>query len=567
MTDLAASNTIISGTSYDQANRLLSISGSYHESRSYNRLGQLTGLSNTSVNLTYAYSATQNNGKITGQTDNISGEQVVYTYDALNRLATAGATSNSWGQSYGYDGFGNLQNQTVTAGTAPSLSVVYNAATNRQTGDCADANGNIAGPSCVNPLYSYDVSNRIATAQGGVQYSYAPGNKRVWKGILQYSNPPNTLTTDVITFWSVTGQKLGDYNMTGDPTIVYTTSYTLKLTFALATANYYFGGKQIGKFNGSTVTYVGSDRLGSFGKYYPWGQEKPSATANNTEKFTGYFRDAETGLDYAVNRYHQPGMGRFLTPDRKRSAHRSRPGSWNRYSYTHGDPVNRVDRKGLEEDCTDDCDPGDCEDPDDCQGGGGGGGGGGDGCDPTTETCEDNNEIQVKVPLGNSYTVNQMQALTNGFNAAIDRISANDTGCAEFFAGGPSANAEMQQAEISSEVNLLENTTYRLLSLPQGNGVGAQTPDSTDVQINTDGAFFNATQAANGSVTVTMPNSAGVQTQYTFASLSTFQGFLLLHEFGHQTGAFGPDTNPVVNGSNSMGVLNNCFTLINGVYQ
>ena len=34
-------------------------------------------------------SAAQNNGKITGQTDNISGEQVVYTYDALNRLATA----------------------------------------------------------------------------------------------------------------------------------------------------------------------------------------------------------------------------------------------------------------------------------------------------------------------------------------------------------------------------------------------------------------------------------------------------------------------------------------------
>ena len=31
---------------------------------------------------------------------------------------------------------------------------------------------------------------------------------------------------------------------------------------------------------------------------------------------SGYFRDSETQLDYAKNRYHQPGMGRFhLTVD------------------------------------------------------------------------------------------------------------------------------------------------------------------------------------------------------------------------------------------------------------
>jgi len=313
-------------------------------------------------------SATQNNGKITSQTDNISGEQVIYAYDALNRLASAGATSGTWGQSYSYDGFGNLQNETVTAGTAPSLSVVYNASNNRQTSDCADANGNIfgniaGGGSCgsISPSYSYDVTNRIASAAGGVQYGYAAGNKRVWKGITTNGN----LTQDTITFWSVTGQKLGDYGLTGDPSVVYSwnnyNSYpTPAITFALSTANYYFGGKQIAKvqwqvpwsqtwpFN-NTVTYAGSDRLGSFGKYYPWGQEKPSATANNTEKFTGYFRDSETGLDYAVNRYHQPGIGRFVSVDPYQgSAGPTAPGSWNRYAYTDGDPVNRLDTQGLD---------------------------------------------------------------------------------------------------------------------------------------------------------------------------------------------------------------------------
>jgi RHS repeat-associated protein len=363
MTDLIASATIITGSTYDPANRLLSISGSYYnETRSYNTMGQLTGLTNNSVNLTYAYSSTQNNGKITGQTDNISGEQVVYAYDALNRLASAAATSGSWGQSYGYDGFGNLQSQTVTAGSAPSLSVVYNASNNLQTTDCADANGNIwgnttGGGSCgsLSPTYSYDASNRILTAAGGVQYGYAPGNKRVWKGITTSGN----LSTDVITFWSATGQKLGDYNVSGDPSVLYYwADYDTPapiVTAALGTANYYFGHKQIAKGG----TYVGTDRLGSFGKYYPWGQEKPSATANGTEKFTGYFRDSETGLDYAEQRYHQPGMGRFLTPDPYQgSSEPDNPGSWNRYSYVGGDPIEYKDADGREE-----CDPnedGDC---------------------------------------------------------------------------------------------------------------------------------------------------------------------------------------------------------------
>ena len=95
-----------------------------------------------------------------------------------------------------------------------------------------------------------------------------------------------------------------------------------------------------------------SDRLGSIGKFYPYGQERPSPTANGTEKFTGYFRDAETGNDYAINRYATPGVGRFLTADPYRannggSGDPSDPGSWNRYAYVEDDPVNAVDPEGL----------------------------------------------------------------------------------------------------------------------------------------------------------------------------------------------------------------------------
>ncbi len=90
------------------------------------------------------------------------------------------------------------------------------------------------------------------------------------------------------------------------------------------------------------------DRLGSIGKYFPYGQERPSATTDGKEKFATYFRDSETGLDYADQRYHQPGMGRFMSPDRyQASAGPGDPGSWNRYAYTRGDPVNRMDPGGT----------------------------------------------------------------------------------------------------------------------------------------------------------------------------------------------------------------------------
>ena len=85
------------------------------------------------------------------------------------------------------------------------------------------------------------------------------------------------------------------------------------------------------------------------GKYFPFGQERPSATTNNKEKFATYYRDSETGLDYAQNRYHQPGHARFLTPDPfGGSARAANPGSWNRYAYSGGDPVNNNDPNGLD---------------------------------------------------------------------------------------------------------------------------------------------------------------------------------------------------------------------------
>jgi RHS repeat-associated protein len=517
MTDLGTSTSLISGTSYDPANRILSISGSvYNESRSYNVMGQLTGLTNNSVSISYNYSSTQNNGKITGQTDAISGEQVVYTYDALNRLATAGATSSAWGQSYTYDGFGNLTNQTVTAGTAPSLSVTYNASNNRQTTDtCTDANGNLnsmAACPYYSTTYGYDVSNRIVSVPGSTNYAYAPGNKRVWRGT---TNTSGQLTLDELTFWSINGQKLATYNIQGgDPTIVYSPP---SLTVAIATTNYYFGRKMIKNASG----YVGTDRLGSIGKFYPFGQEKPSATTNGTEKFTGYFRDSETGLDYADQRYHQPGMGRFLTPDRYfNSAGPTDPGGWNRYAYTRGDPINRFDPRGTCDQNGDSdfsitvCDQAPDPPP----------------SDPGPEPSPNPPPSVGEDPASTVSDKTMRQELSDGLELALYTLKNND-GCASLFGtiGTAGQNPSLAIDPVGVLATLSNSFTFDQIASQAGTVTSATTTGvgSTQLQIDTSGTMINVSK----SVSIVL-NNTSQGAAFVSGNVNDWAA-TILHELGH----------------------------------
>ncbi len=66
------------------------------------------------------------------------------------------------------------------------------------------------------------------------------------------------------------------------------------------------------------------------------------------EKFATYTREVG-GLDYAGQRYYSPVYGRFTSADRySASAAAGDPSTWNRYSYTGGDPVNRTDPGGQQ---------------------------------------------------------------------------------------------------------------------------------------------------------------------------------------------------------------------------
>src|SRR5207248_3738834 len=82
-----------------------------------------TAFMNRSLN--YLDGSSHNNGNVMSVVDNLNSARTQsFTYDPLNRLATAAETN--WALSYGYDLYGNLLQQNVTAGSAPSLNLTVN---------------------------------------------------------------------------------------------------------------------------------------------------------------------------------------------------------------------------------------------------------------------------------------------------------------------------------------------------------------------------------------------------------------------------------------------------------
>ena len=321
MTDAANGNTAVASATYGMAGEMLGLDYfGYNETRSYNSLLQMTHQTVSGMmDMQYNYTAGANNGRITSAIDGIANETVSYTYDSLNRLSSA--TAGTWGQGFGYDGFGNLTSKTATLGSVPVLSVSFDPATNRQVGQSYDANGNL-----MTTLYDvFDVENRMIT-QGnqGTSYAYDHAGKRIRKSYYP--------ATDEYYFYGINGQKLA--------------TQTCTPTGCPITYNVYFGGKLLK----SKSVVVVTDRLGSVRapgmSYYPYGEER-TPTADNREKFGTYTRDSTT-QDYADQRYYAPGSGRFMSPDPyQASGGPADPSSWNRYAYTRGDPVNRIDPMGL----------------------------------------------------------------------------------------------------------------------------------------------------------------------------------------------------------------------------
>src|SRR5713226_4382163 len=243
------------------------------------QLTNITGVSGTvtyqNINNTFP-AAGQNAGKITSQTDNVSGETVSYLYDSLNRLTWA--YTSAWQQHYTYDGFGNLTNRTGY-GTAQSttISTPADATTNRLSGYTYDQNGNQ-----ISTGYAYDAENRLVQANAGaVQYGYDGQNKRIWQASFSNCSGDLCMRGGSISIFGIDGKMIGTYTAGANWN---NTQTQISLSFYSTTQRVYFGRKLVATLDYSGVQHgVLQDRLESVGKYYPFGEERNSPSMTNDQ--------------------------------------------------------------------------------------------------------------------------------------------------------------------------------------------------------------------------------------------------------------------------------------------
>jgi RHS repeat-associated protein len=283
-----------------------------------------------------------NNGNVMGYyyQDNVNptlGHTATYTYDSLNRLASAVATAGStYSYTFSYDRYGNMtcnktQGQCTTL-TFPS----NNGSTTNQPNNpyyTFDAAGNLTadGTGAGSHTYQWDAEERLISVDGGATDSLtynALGQKVQWSGY--------QLLWDSGGRWA--GRYYGGWNVSGA---------------------FYLGARSLGiyldQFYGVHVNHLGSvmantNAAGSESgdvMFYPWGLVWGGAAQDWS--FSGFEYEDNTAatLDPTLFRDYAILKGRWLSPD-PLGGDVTNPQSLNRYAYALNNPTTFVDPLGLD---------------------------------------------------------------------------------------------------------------------------------------------------------------------------------------------------------------------------
>ncbi len=291
---------------------------------------------------------TKNTGNIARQTLTVPGTSFVqsYKYDSLYRLTEVtektGSTTN-WSQEFSYDRYGNRIGidqlvGSLTLNTTPSVDVNTNRFSPSQ-GFTYDKNGNIIND--VDPVTTL-----------GRQFIFNGDNKQV------------EVKLDGVT--------IGRYYYDGEGKRVK------KVTNQETTVFVYSSGKLIAEYSTQMsqtpqTKYLTEDHLGtpriitnelgqvvSRRDFMPFGEELYNGVGARSEnlkygtndddvkqRFTGYQKDNETGLDFAEARMYANEFGRFTAVDPLlASGKSSHPQTFNRFVYTGNNPITRTDPTG-----------------------------------------------------------------------------------------------------------------------------------------------------------------------------------------------------------------------------
>jgi len=295
----------------------------------------------------------KNSGNIAKQTISFTGLAQpfvqTYKYDSLDRVTEAKETNNgnqTWIQNWGYDRYGNrtgftqnilgqqMQNNNLTLPTV-------DANTNRfQTGQG----------------YNYDFDGNLIQDASGMQFTFDGENKQT---------EVKDVSNNVIGRYYYDGNGKRVKKVTNSEIIIFVYDGMGKLAAEYSTAT---------PVSNPTTNYTATDPLGSprvitnkLGEivsrrdFMPFGEQlapdttyrtanlKYSSGDNIRQKFTGYERDEETGLDFAEARYYNNKHGRFTAIDPLLASGKSaNPQTFNRYVYTMNRPLILTDPTGLQ---------------------------------------------------------------------------------------------------------------------------------------------------------------------------------------------------------------------------
>jgi len=330
---------------YDNAGNMLtaSLPNGVQSTSTYdplNRISQIAHVKGGTL-ASYAYTFEPTGRRLTATENN--GRLVNYTYDALYRMtneAISAGPSGNGSIGYTYDPVGNRLSRNSTLAAVLSTTSAYDA-NDRATSDSYDANGNtrvINGRS-----FAYDSENRIVTMNGGaVRLVYDGDGNRVAKTI-------GGVTTRYL---------VADLNPTGysqvveevvDGSVLRVYTHGTKLISQSRQQNGSWEDSFYGMDGHGNVRFLtdGNGVVSDTYNYDAYGV-LISATGNtpNNYLYNGQQFDPDLGLYFKRARYYNQDRGRFMTMD-PHPGMLKEPQTLHKYSFAHGDPVNRIDPCGT----------------------------------------------------------------------------------------------------------------------------------------------------------------------------------------------------------------------------
>jgi len=347
---------------YDSAGNVVTATypNGFQTTFTYDQLSRINAVSTPVSSYTYQLGPT---GIRTGATEG-NGRTLTWNYDGIYRLTNEtisnDPSSNNGSATYNLDPVGNRLSAVSSLTSIASGSFSYNP-DDEISSESYDANGNVL--SAGGMAYTYDAENHMTSATGNgkvITMVYDAFGNRVAKTV-------NGVTTKYLVE--------DDVNPTGLPQVLEET------VNGIVQRTYTYGLQRISEnqvVNGTwTPSFYGYDGAGSVRQltnsagavtdtyeYDAFGNSfTTSGTTPNVYLYRGEQYDSDLGLYYLRARYYNPATGRFMSRDPQEYTPLKWSGSplkstgnppidpkkLHKYLYAIGDPVNRIDPRGRED--------------------------------------------------------------------------------------------------------------------------------------------------------------------------------------------------------------------------